>query len=96
MLIFLPKFPMLNSPNSAYYAQIMPNYAQNMPKSQPTSGHIYPISAQIYPHLPQNPAMRRTIMLPNRPIMPEIPSKLPKIPGICREYFFAFINLCRK
>jgi len=22
--------------------------------------------------------------------MPKIPSKMPKIPGICREYFFAY------
>ena len=28
MLSFQPKFPMLHSPNSAYYARIMPNYAQ--------------------------------------------------------------------
>jgi len=28
MLLILPKFPMLHSPNPAYYAQIMPNYAQ--------------------------------------------------------------------
>jgi hypothetical protein len=29
MLLLLPKFPMLNSPNSACYARIMPNYAQS-------------------------------------------------------------------
>jgi hypothetical protein len=28
MLHLLPKFPMLNFPNAAYYARIMPNYAQ--------------------------------------------------------------------
>jgi hypothetical protein len=28
MLFILPKFPMLNSPNSAYYARITPHYAQ--------------------------------------------------------------------
>jgi len=28
MLFILPKFPMLNSQNSAYYARIMPNHAQ--------------------------------------------------------------------
>ena len=87
MLFFLPKFPVLNSPNSAYYARIMPNYAQNMPKNQPTSGQIFPASAQICPHLPQNP-LHCTRMLPNRPIMPKIPSKMPKIPG--REYFLAY------
>jgi hypothetical protein len=27
MLFLLPKFAMLNSPNSAYYARIMPHYA---------------------------------------------------------------------
>jgi hypothetical protein len=27
MLFILPKFPMLNSPNSAYYARIMTNCA---------------------------------------------------------------------
>ena len=37
MLSLVPEFPKLNSPNSAYYAWIMPNYAQNMPKICPNS-----------------------------------------------------------
>ena len=32
---YLPKFPVLNSPNSACYAWIMPKYAQTMPKNVP-------------------------------------------------------------
>ena len=34
--IFLPKFPVLNSPNSASYARIMPNYGP-MTRCCPTS-----------------------------------------------------------
>jgi len=89
VFFFLPKFPMLNSPNSAYYARIMPNYALNVPKNQPTSGQICPAFAQICPHLPQNP-LHCTRMLPYCPIMPKIPSKMPKICGIRRKYFFAY------
>jgi hypothetical protein len=28
MFFLVPKFPMLNAPNSAYYARVMPNYTQ--------------------------------------------------------------------
>ena len=31
MLLLLPKFPVLNSPNSAYFSRMMPNYAQLCP-----------------------------------------------------------------
>jgi hypothetical protein len=56
MLFILPSFPMLNSSNTAWYARIMPKYAQLCrPLSQRRDRRI-PKNAKKFPHVPKSHA----------------------------------------
>ena len=83
MLFLLPKFPMPNFPNSAYYARrIMPNHAQLCrPLPQRRTGEM-PKNAKNVPHVPKNGQHFQKAL--------RIPRKCLKLPASCQNYRFPY------
>ena len=81
MLLFLPKFPMLISPNAAYYARIMLNNAQLCQLILHRRSGTMPKNAKKVPRVPVCPENGQNFQkVPNCPPMPKIPLQLPNIP----------------
>ena len=81
MLILLPKFPVLDSPNSAEYARIMPNCAPLYRLNSQRRAGKMPKNAKLFLS-----TLKTAIFRGNA----QNPDKMPRFPAWCRDFRFAY------